>query len=49
MFLDITHRLVFYVKCRPVYIAKHNVSETGFSTRSALDGVEIKKLQLHQV
>jgi hypothetical protein len=29
MFLNIIHRLVFCLKCRPVYISKH-VSETGF-------------------
>jgi hypothetical protein len=33
MFLDIIHRLVFCLKCRPVYISKHNVSETGFCLR----------------
>jgi hypothetical protein len=33
MFLDIIHRLVFCLKCRPVYISKHNVSETGFYLR----------------
>jgi hypothetical protein len=30
MFLDIIHRLVFCLKSRPVYISKHNISETGF-------------------
>jgi hypothetical protein len=34
MFLDIIHRLVFCLKSRPVYISKHNVSETGFYLRS---------------
>jgi hypothetical protein len=29
MFLDIIH-LVFCLKCHPVYISKHNISETGF-------------------
>jgi hypothetical protein len=33
MFLDIIHHLVFCLKCRPVYISKHNVSETGFYQR----------------
>jgi hypothetical protein len=33
MFLDIIHRPVFYLKSRPVYISKHNVSETGFYLR----------------
>jgi hypothetical protein len=35
MFLDIIHRLVFCLKCRPVYtrISKHKVSETGFYVR----------------
>jgi hypothetical protein len=32
-FLDIIHRLVICLKCRPVYISKHNVSETGFCLR----------------
>jgi hypothetical protein len=32
-FLDIIHRLVFCVKCRPICISKHNVSETGFYLR----------------
>jgi hypothetical protein len=27
MFLDIIHRLVFCLKCRPRYISKHSVSE----------------------
>jgi hypothetical protein len=33
MFLDIIHRHVFCLKIRPVYILKHNVSETGFYLR----------------
>jgi hypothetical protein len=33
MFLDIIQCLVFCLKCRPVYISKHNVSETGFYLR----------------
>jgi hypothetical protein len=33
MFLDIIHRLVFCLKCRPVYISKYNVSDTGFYLR----------------
>jgi hypothetical protein len=32
-FLDIIHRLVSCLKCRPVYISKHNFSETGFYLR----------------
>jgi hypothetical protein len=32
-FLNIIHRLVFCLKCRPFYISKHNVSETGFYLR----------------
>jgi hypothetical protein len=31
--LDIIHRLVFCLKRRPVYISKHDVSETGFYLR----------------
>jgi hypothetical protein len=31
-FLDIIHHLIFYLKCRPVYISKH-VSEIGFYLR----------------
>jgi hypothetical protein len=30
MFLDIIHRRVCIKKHRPLYISKHNVSETGF-------------------
>jgi hypothetical protein len=33
MLLDTIHRLVFCLKCRPLYISKHNVSETGFYLR----------------
>jgi hypothetical protein len=33
MFLDIIHRFVFCLKCHPVYISKHNVSETGVCLR----------------
>jgi hypothetical protein len=32
-FLDIIQCLVFCLKCRPVYISKHNVSENGFCLR----------------
>jgi hypothetical protein len=32
-FSDIIHRLVFCLKCRPVYISKYNVSEIAFYLR----------------
>jgi hypothetical protein len=41
-FLDITKRPV-YLKHRPVYISKHNVSETGFCLR-----LQVKPTQLAQ-
>jgi short-subunit dehydrogenase involved in D-alanine esterification of teichoic acids len=41
MFLDIIHRPVIYLKHRPVYISKHNVSETGFCLR-----LQVKATQL---
>jgi hypothetical protein len=34
MFLDIIYCLVFCLKYHPVYISKHNVSETGFFQNS---------------
>jgi hypothetical protein len=33
MFLDIIHRLVYFLENRPVYFSKHNVSETEFCPR----------------
>jgi hypothetical protein len=44
MFLDIINRLVFCLKCRPVYISKHNVSETGFCLRP-----QVKPTQLGSI
>jgi hypothetical protein len=44
MFLDIVHHPVFYLKHRPVYISKHNVSETGFCLR-----LQVKPTQLGQI
>jgi hypothetical protein len=41
MFLDIIHRIVFCLKIRPLYISKHNVSETGFYLR-----LQVKPTQL---
>jgi hypothetical protein len=44
MFLDIIHCLVFYLKCRPVYISKHNVSETGFYLRPQVKPTQLGPL-----
>jgi hypothetical protein len=41
MFLDIIHRPVYFLKDRPAYFSKHNVSETGFCSRP-----EVKPTQL---
>jgi hypothetical protein len=44
MFLDIIHRLVFCLKCRPVYISKHDVSETGFYLRPRVKPTQLSPL-----
>jgi hypothetical protein len=40
-FLDVIHRLVFCLKCRPVYISKRNVSETGFCLRPQVEPTQL--------
>jgi hypothetical protein len=44
MFLDIIRRPVFILKHCPVYITKHNVSETGFCLR-----LQVKPIQLGRI
>jgi hypothetical protein len=45
-FLDIIHRLVFCLKRRPVYISKHNVSETGFYLHPQVKPTQLGAIEL---
>jgi hypothetical protein len=45
MYLDIIHRLVFCLKCRPVYIPKHNVSETEFHLRPRVKPSQLGRIK----
>jgi hypothetical protein len=44
-FLDIIHHLVFCLRC-PVYISKHNVSETGFYLRPQVKPTQLGPIDI---